>query len=210
MADKYQQKSWWLIRHAPVLSGKLYGHSDLPADFSNSARLEALSRMIPQSGHFYSSDLQRCVQTAERISALMEIKEPLITKVKALREQNFGRWEGCGYEEIEVSYPDEYRAFWKDPAINYPPGGESFADLAARVAEQMNDMLMTDNDEIVMIVHAGTIRAVLGAALGMAPERMLSFVIDPLSLTRLRSFTLNGKASWEVRVVNSLADDLRQ
>ncbi|PHQ71021.1 MAG: phosphoglycerate mutase [Sneathiella sp.] len=208
MHSTYSQKNWWLVRHAPVITDILYGHTDLPADFSDTERLAALGRTLPATGAIYSSDLQRCFQTAELIFTSNGGESPFITKVASLREQHFGEWEGRKYEETEASSPSEYHSFWEEPALTSPPGGESFANLVTRVAAQVDAMLSLDAADIVMVVHAGTIRAILGTALGMTPARMLSFAIAPLSLTHLRSFSRDGTTTWQVSFVNNQGHEL--
>ena len=52
--------------------------------------------------------------------------------------------------------------------------------------------------DVVLVVHSGTIRAVLAIALDLAPDSALRFVIDPLSLTRIDR--LDG--GWRVVAVN--------
>ncbi len=90
---------------------------------------------------------------------------------------------------------EAYHAFWKSPAGNRPPGGESFADQIARARAGLAHMPAGD---AVLVVHSGTIRAVLALALDLAPDHALRFVIDPLSLTRIDR--LDG--GWRVVAVN--------
>jgi alpha-ribazole phosphatase len=52
--------------------------------------------------------------------------------------------------------------------------------------------------DIVLIVHSGTIRAALAIALDLPAERALSFVVDPLSLTRVDRL----EDSWRIICVN--------
>jgi alpha-ribazole phosphatase len=52
--------------------------------------------------------------------------------------------------------------------------------------------------DVVLVVHAGTVRAALAIALDLAPEPALRFVIDPLSLTRIDRIA----DSWRVVGVN--------
>src|SRR5207302_1816136 len=52
--------------------------------------------------------------------------------------------------------------------------------------------------DVVLVVHSGTIRAVLAIALDLEPDGALRFVIDPLSLTRIDRLE-NG---WRVVAVN--------
>ena len=52
--------------------------------------------------------------------------------------------------------------------------------------------------DAVLVVHSGTIRAVLAIALDLAPDSALRFVIDPLSLTRIDRLA----DGWRVDAVN--------
>ena len=89
-----------------------------------------------------------------------------------------------------------YREFWKSPASNRPPGGESFVDQIARASA---GLALLPAGEAILVVHSGTIRAVLAIALDLAPDNALRFVIDPLSLTRIDRLE-NG---WRVVAVNT-------
>jgi alpha-ribazole phosphatase len=51
---------------------------------------------------------------------------------------------------------------------------------------------------VVLVVHSGTVRAVLAIALDLAPDAALRFVIDPLSLTRIDRLA----TGWRVVSVN--------
>jgi alpha-ribazole phosphatase len=87
------------------------------------------------------------------------------------------------------------REFWKSPASNAPPGGESFVDQIARTIAGLASFPAGD---VVLVVHSGTIRAALAIALDLTPEAALRFAIDPLSLTRIDRLD-NG---WRVVAVN--------
>jgi alpha-ribazole phosphatase len=90
---------------------------------------------------------------------------------------------------------ETYREFWKSPADNRPPGGESFVDQIARARAGLASLPPGD---ALLVVHSGTIRALLAIALDLAPDSALRFVIDPLSLTRIDRLA-NG---WRVVAVN--------
>ena len=84
--------------------------------------------------------------------------------------------------ELERELGPAYREFWKSAASNRPPGGESFVDQIARASA---GLALLPAGEAILVVHSGTIRAVLAIALDLAPDNALRFVIDPLSLTRI-------------------------
>lgn len=52
--------------------------------------------------------------------------------------------------------------------------------------------------DVIIVAHAGTIRATLALVLELSPERALRFAIDPLSLTRLDRLD----NAWRVVAVN--------
>ena len=121
-----------------------------------------------------------------------------LTPVKelAFREQNFGAWTGRTHSDIKNELGDAYKDFWRSPASNRPPGGESFVDQIARVATALSAL---PSGDVVLVVHSGTIRAALAIALDAAPESALRFVIDPWSLTRIDRLKKGG---WRIVTVN--------
>jgi len=166
----------WLIRHAPVDRPRDVIHDpDAPADVSDVARFAALRMLLPAGCAVYASPARRTLDTA-RALGLAVIKEP------RLREQQFGAWTGRRHADLEAELGEAYWEFWRRPGINRPPGGESFADQIARVATCLSQL---PEGDVVLIVHSGTVRAVLAIALDLTPEAGLRFVIDPLSLTRV-------------------------
>ena len=86
------------------------------------------------------------------------------------------------------------------PPSNRPPGGESFVDQIARASA---GLALLPAGEAILVVHSGTIRAVLAIALDLAPEQALRFVIDPLSLTRIDRL----EEGWRVVAVNQRSKD---
>ena len=104
-------------------------------------------------------------------------------------------WTGRRHDDLVAELGDAYQAFWKSPAGNRPPGGESFVDQIDRARDGLTRL---PAGEAVLVVHSGTVRAVLAIALDLTPDSALRFVIDPLSLTRIDR--LDG--GWRVGAVN--------
>jgi len=181
----------WLIRHAPVDGPRGVIHApDAPADLSGAVAFAALQAKLPRASYAVCSPARRTSETAARLGLTA-------TEDDAFREQDFGDWTGRRHSEIEAELGAAYRAFWNAPGINKPPGGESFADQIARARTGLARLPAGD---VVLVVHSGTIRAVLAIALELAPELALRFVIDPLSLTRIDRL----ESSWRVVAVNQL------
>jgi alpha-ribazole phosphatase len=191
---------WWWLRHAPVPDpeNRICGRLDPPCDLSDEERFTALAAHLPAKAVIVDSGLLRCGQTLGAIEAAGLAMAPALIE-SDLQEQDFGRWQGRRWAELDSLHDPLVTAFWQDPAAAVPPGGESFEALIARVGAtilRLNEAY--EGRDIIAIAHAGTIRAALVVALGLAPRAALSFVIDPLSLTRLDAVG----DGWRVAGVN--------
>ena len=183
------ETSLWLIRHAPVDGprGVIHG-ADAPADISDAAALSALKARLPPNSFAVCSPARRTWETAAGLG-LAPVEEILF------REQDFGAWTGRRHIDLATELGDAYRHFWRSPASNRPPGGESFVDQIGRTVEGLASV---PSGDAVLVVHSGTIRAALAIALELSPDAALRFVIDPLSLTRIDRL----EAGWRVVTVN--------
>ena len=205
MTGGYVTQDWWLVRHAPVNAGTIYGHLDLDADFSDTNRLDTLAQLLPKDGVVITSDLTRCRETARRILRQQMRAGYPIQERTALREQSFGLWEGKTYQEVAAADAERYRDFFENPATCKPEEGESFQDLLSRVQREVDTIQRSEETRnFVLVTHAGVIRAIVGLALSMMPEKTLSLAVDPLSLTHLTSFQRDGNTHWRVNFVNDL------
>src|SRR6185436_6764030 len=157
-------------------------------DLSDAAAFAALQARLPAQASAVCSPARRTRETAARL-ALDALEDT------AFREQDFGAWTGRRHDDLTAELGEAYRAFWKSPAGNRPPGGESFVDQIARARSGLASLPAGD---AVLVVHSGTIRAVLAIALELAPDSALRFVIDPLSLTRIDRL----ESGWRIGAVN--------
>lgn len=191
---------WWWLRHAPVPDpeNRICGRLDPPCDLSDQDRLTALARYLPAQAVVVESGLLRCHQTLGAIEASGLTVAPSIIEPD-LQEQDFGHWQGRRWAELDKAKDPLVEAFWRDPASTAPPGGESFEAVMARVRAVIAAMTRHfEGRDIIAVAHAGTIRAALAMALDLPAQAALSFVIDPLSVTRLDSI---GEG-WRITGVN--------
>jgi alpha-ribazole phosphatase len=179
----------WLIRHAPVDGPRGVIHAaDAPADLSDITTFAALKLQLPARAHAVCSPMRRTRETARmlRLDAVDQAD---------FAEQDFGIWTGRRHDELATELGAAYQEFWKSPASNRPPGGESFVDQIERAKSGLARLPAGD---AVLVVHSGTIRAVLAIALELSPDNALRFAIDPLSLTRIDHLA----SGWRVVGVN--------
>jgi alpha-ribazole phosphatase len=179
----------WLIRHAPVEGPRGIIHGpDAPADVGDAAAFAALKPRLPANAFAVCSPARRTRETAAMLGLDAAANA-------AFREQDFGAWTGRRHNDLVAEPGDAYREFWKSPASNRPPGGESFVDQIARAKAGLASLPAGD---AILVVHSGTIRAMLAVALDLQPDSALRFVIDPLSLTRIDRL----ESGWRVVAVN--------
>jgi alpha-ribazole phosphatase len=184
----------WLIRHAPVDGPRGVIHApDAPADLRDTATITALKARLPAAALAICSPARRTRETAQALG--LDAAEDA-----AFREQDFGNWTGRRHNDLVAELGEAYREFWKAPGANRPPGGESFVDQIARASA---GLALLRAGEAILVVHSGTIRAMLAIALDLAPEQALRFVIDPLSLTRVDRL----EEGWRVVAVNHRSKD---
>lgn len=200
---------WWWVRHAPVpgRTGNLYGQSDVDCDVSHLAAIGACAALLPADAALVTSPLRRARQTLDAILAGRDKPSPAPIVEPRFAEQNFGRWQGHTWSEIETEDAAEYARFWQDPTGTAPPGGESFADQIARTRAgiaALNTRL--SGRDIVCVAHGGTIRAAIAVALGLSSAAAMAFTVDNLSLTRLDWLAegiLRGHAGqWRIAGIN--------
>jgi len=194
---------WWLVRHAPVRLKSIYGQMDVDADFSDVSAFEQLKKILPEKKFTVSSDLSRCVKTAQRICGDREGDAGPMEKHRAFREQHFGDWQGLTFDEAKDADQMVYQQFWENPAMEAPPRGESFSEVMVRVIKARKELSSRRvGEDILVVAHAGTIRALLADALGISPEKALLFTIDPLSLTKLTVYRQGESENWQINWIN--------
>lgn len=179
-----------MIRHAPVVAdGRLAGRRDVAADFS-AVSLAGLTAEIVGAA-LVASPARRCLDTA---AALCPGQTPETDP--RLWEQDFGAWEGLPFADLPDLGPLTGAAL----AAHRPPGGESFANLCARVAPAL-EALAARGGRVAVVAHAGVVRAALARAMGDVAGNgagALAFQVAPLSLTRI----IAAPGGWSIACVN--------
>ena len=182
------------VRHGPTGAKGMLGHLDRPADLSDTAALARLSAALPPGAPVASSDLRRATATADAIAG----PRPRLSPDPTLREIAFGEWEGLAAEEVE----DQARlhAFWNEPGLVTPPGGESWDALAARVDGAVDAMIARGHAELIVVAHMGVILTQVQRALRLSAYEAFGHRIEPLSVTRIA--TSAAPEDWRAEAIN--------
>jgi alpha-ribazole phosphatase len=184
----------WLVRHGPTHAKAPVGWRDLPADLSDTAAVARLRAALPQGAALVSSDLSRAVTTGDALAT-----GPRLSHMPALREINFGRWDGVPYDQLSGKDVDLARQFWDAPGDTAPPDGESWNEMASRVQGAIDALCDAHVEDLVIVAHFGAILSVVQRAAGIAPRAAFAFTLAPLSLSRVDFL---GEDQWRIERVN--------
>lgn len=189
-----------VIRHGEPVGGSRYRGSgvDDPLSERGWQQMWGAIGSFHDWGSIYSSPMKRCHEFAEQLA--LRNRVPLIVE-QNLREIGFGQWEGKTRKELIEADAAGFAAFFADPASHTPQGAENVLDFQARIAAVFDKVISNSEEEQVLIVtHAGVIRAMLGAALHLSPEAMYRINITNAGITqfelvddRLKLNFINGK-----------------
>jgi broad specificity phosphatase PhoE len=185
------------VRHGATawnLEQRFIGHSDIPLAPIGRTQAHKIGRRLrlEHIHAIYSSDLQRTQETATIIAQQCSLQQPVILS-SAWREMSFGDWEGLTYTQIADQYQD-HLAFFNDPVNHAPPGGEPFSLLLQRIltafAQLVQDVIKVETHpsnrgDIVLVSHAGPLRALLCSLLGIPLEHQRRLRIDHGSLSAI-------------------------
>ena len=187
----------YLVRHGPTHAKTMVGWSDLPADLSDTAQINRLADHLPADGIVVSSDLQRCVATADAIQRA----RTRLPHDPTLREIHFGDWELKSFAEIEAQDPERVRAYWETPGDVRPPNGESWNEVSARVDGAIDRLIAThQGGKLIVVVHFGVILTQIQRAERLSAEQAFAHRIDNLSVTSVKI----SKDGWSLISINHI------
>jgi len=123
-----------------------------------------------------SSPHARCQSFAK---ALAKQKECELIISPAFQEMDFGDWTGIATKTLWEQESTRLKQLWESPKDFIAPSGESIKTFTQRVKQGWQAMLTKHKSQnILLITHAGVIRAVLSEALKISHQSTLSFNIE--------------------------------
>ncbi|MGE9693565.1 MULTISPECIES: histidine phosphatase family protein [unclassified Streptomyces] len=192
-----------LLRHgatALTARGRFSGsgaREDPPLADAGRAQAAAVARHLRGTtvDAVVSSPLRRCRETAAALGLPYAVEEDL-------RETGFGTWEGLTFAEARARDPEVFAAWLADPSAA-PPEGESFAEVAVRVAAARDRLRTAHAGRTVLLVsHVTPLKTLLRLALDAPPAALFRMDLDPASLSALAVW---GDGNTTVRYVNTTA-----
>lgn len=159
----------WLIRHAAaaVPPGVTIGAGDPPLTAEGRAQSQRLAASLSTRplARVWSSDLRRAVETASIVAAPFGLT---VATTPALRELDFGAWEGRVLGDLWHEDPDAARAWETDITATPDTFGESVRDLLRRVRCFWDQVELStypvspdypNVGEVAIVAHRGSLAA---------------------------------------------------
>jgi broad specificity phosphatase PhoE len=107
--------------------------------------------------HYVSSPLNRARETMEIVRRVLGLDPRAYATDDRLMEISYGAWEGLTLPEVEAHDPGVLARRERDKWDFAPPGGESYRQVAKRVAE----WYATLTRDTVVIAHGGVGRSLM-------------------------------------------------
>ncbi|MEW2180612.1 bifunctional RNase H/acid phosphatase [Streptomyces sp. NPDC005406] len=144
-----------------------------------------------------SSPLRRCRETAGAVASRLGLE---VRIEEGLRETDFGAWEGLTFGEVKERYGADLDAWLASAKAAPTGGGESFAEVARRVAATRDRLVTRYAGRTVLVVtHVTPIKTLVRLALGAPPEALFRMELSAASVSAV-AYYADGNAS--VRLLN--------
>lgn len=182
-----------LVRHAVtdhtghVLTGRAPG---VPLSETGRAQADGVAARLAKLPitALYTSPIERTAQTADAIARAVGL-EPRV--LDGVMEADFGEWTGGSL--LELSQSELWKVVQEAPSRARFPGGESLAEMQARVVGALEGVVADHPGEVVAVVsHADPIKAAVAAYTGMHLDHFQRILISPASVT---AFAMSARGS---------------
>jgi probable phosphoglycerate mutase len=185
-----------LIRHGEPEGGDRYrgdGVDDPLSEQGWAQMWAALPGTTPWT-RIVTSPLRRCRSFAEAVAARRGLP---VAVEPDLREVGFGAWEGLAKADIRARWPGALEAFQADPVANRPEGAEPLQAFCDRVQRALERIWEAGDGPVLVVAHAGVLRAAAAQALGLPLPSMYRLRIAYAGWARLgRDWRGTGLERW--------------
>src|SRR5579871_1787201 len=160
----------YYIRHGETewnALGRLQGVQDIPLNELGRAQSVHAGRVLADllkrddrsasSVSFVASPLGRARQTMDLMRGVLKLPLSGYAIDDRLREIGYGQWEGSTLAEMEAKDPDLFARRQAEKWTVAPPGGETYVEVQARVADWYRGL----EADTVAVAHGGTARALM-------------------------------------------------
>jgi alpha-ribazole phosphatase len=175
-----------LLRHGEPIGGTRYrGQLDDALSEKGWQQMWQTVEGMSDWQQIVTSPLLRCSSFAVALGERLQLPVHVESR---FREVGFGEWEGYTRGELEAFNPGQVARFLQDPVNSRPPGAEPLEEFTGRVQAGFDDLLDRFAGQSVLVVaHAGVIRAIMAYVLEVPPSRMYRIHVANAALSRIRT-----------------------
>ena len=138
-----------------------------------------------------TSPMARTRETADIIASALGLA---VAVEDDIRECSFGEWDGLTFAEVQERSPEEL-AKWLAATDIPPPGGESFAQVADRVAKARRRLMEGyPNQAVLLVTHVTPVKTLISQAIDAPAHSVFRMHVNPASLSSVQWFG-DGHAS---------------
>ena len=169
----------WLVRHGATTAppGVAIGATDPPLSdqgYEQAGRLAAELAPVPLA-RVLSSDLKRALATADVIATPHHL---VVEPAAALREIDFGAWEGRSLADLWSEEPQAAKA-WEDDIRSTPSTfGECLADLERRVQVFWRLVQPLGGGDVAIVGHRCSLAVLRACMTGESLEEAFSTELE--------------------------------
>ncbi len=174
-----------LMRHGEPQGGKRFrGHSiDDPLSEQGWQQMHDATQNKNGWDSVITSPMLRCSEFAHEIAQKENI---LCEEIDDLKEIGFGHWEGKSRAIVKAMHAKEYALFYANPEQNPPKNAEQLGVFYRRVLGVLKILQQNhDGEHILLVAHAGVIRAILAHALDTPINTMFKMDIQNAALINI-------------------------
>ncbi|MDE2487246.1 MAG: histidine phosphatase family protein [Alphaproteobacteria bacterium] len=180
----------YLLRHGETewnLERRMQGRREsklTPLGLRQAAAMAALLHdLVAPEGvdgwRLVSSPLGRARQTAAAVAARLGLEPELDERVSEIA---FGEWEGRLRDEVAPQHPE---LFASREWLVSPPGGETFEDVHARIADFLAELPPEPDRRVIVVSHGMAGRVLRGVYAGLSPRQTLEQEVPQDAVYRL-------------------------
>lgn len=177
-----------LLRHGDCEGGAVFRGSgtDSPLSALGWQQMSAAVANVSGWQRLITSPMARCCDFAGQLA---EERGLPLAVAEDCREIHFGSWEGRDIASVWAEFPALAADYFRDPFASNPHGGETFAQLQARVLALWQRLLHNHRGEhLLLISHGGVMRVLLAALLKLPPSGFSQLEVPHACFSRIRVY----------------------
>ncbi len=192
-----------LVRHGETEYNRadvFRGRVDLPLNARGHEQAEAAARYLEGEAFeaFYSSPLQRSMQTAHAIAARHGGE---VVPLDYFMDVDYGEWSGKSIAEIAKAWPREFAAWAESPEETVFPGGESVREVRNRLQQGLEWLATRHAERVLLVGHKLINRLIICIVLDL-PTRGIWRVEQSNGAINVIT---RGERGWVLRHMNDVA-----